>query len=162
MRSWRHGNWRVHTAAACLFVATAISGCGGFGRQWSATTAVVQPPADITGAWQGTWSSEATGHGDALRCIITHVEQNTYSARFHARFMKIISGRYTTIMQVTHADGVWHFTGESNLGWFGGGVYRQEGEIRDGIYEARYESKYDRGLLRMSRPDEQVAADPTK
>ncbi len=162
MQSRCYGTGRVYATAAWMVLSAAIGGCGGFGKQWAQTTAVVQPPADIIGAWSGTWSSEATGHDGALRCIITRVDQNIYSARFHARFMKILSAQYTTILHVTVSDGVWHITGESDLGWFGGGLYRQEGEIRDGIYAARYESKGDRGLLRMSRPGEEVAGGDTK
>ena len=136
-----------------MVVASSIGGCGGFARQWSATTAVAQPAADLTGAWQGVWSSEVTGHSDGLRCIITHVAQDIYSAHFHAKFMNILSAQYTTILRVSQVNGGWRFTGESDLGWFGGGVYQQKGEVRDNRYDARYESKYDRGVLRMSRPD---------
>ena len=159
MRSRYRVRASVLAGAACVVAMAAIGGCGGFAKQWAQTTAVAPPASDITGAWQGTWSSEATGHGDALRCIITRVDPNTYSARFHARFMKILTGRYTTILHVTRSDGVWRFTGQSDLGWLGGGLYRQEGEICDGTYEARYESRYDRGVLKMSRPAEEGVTD---
>ena len=136
-----------------MIVLAALGGFRGFASKWAQTTAVTPTLHDITGAWQGTWSSEATGHGDALRCLITRVDENTYSAHFHARFMKFLSGQYTTILHVTPLDGAWRFKGESNLGWLGGGVYKQEGEIRNGTYEARYESEHDRGVMRMSRPE---------
>jgi hypothetical protein len=53
------------------------------------------------------------------------------------------------------ADGDgWRLTGEKDLGWFAGGVYRYEGRVAGDEFRATYTSPNDRGVFEMKRaPD---------
>lgn len=78
-----------------------------------------------------------------------------YSARFHAKYRKGIlrfTFGYTVPLTVREKEDAFQFEGESNLGWYAGGIYRYEGTVTGTNFFATYDSKYDRGIFRMTRP----------
>lgn len=129
-------------------------GCSTFERDWQRATV---PPADqLSGRWTGTWRSDVNGHHDELRCLITPLTNNVYSARYHAKYTRGIlrfTFGYTVSLAVTNRDGTFTFSGESNLGWYAGGIYRYEGNASATNFFSTYDSKYDRGTFQMRRPD---------
>ena len=137
---------------AALLTVLAAGGCGSFQRQWQ--QAAAHPSADaISGRWHGTWSSAHNGHTGSLRCIVKPAGSGRYDAWFHATYMTVMSAEYRCALLVRQADGLLRFTSEADLGWLGGGAYRQDGRIEDGRYLATYTAKADHGSLEMSRPD---------
>jgi len=138
---------------ALLLMAACLSGCSTFERDWK--RAASAPTGGIAGRWIGRWQSDVNGHNDQLRCLVTPSTNGTYSARYHARytkwFLRFTFG-YTVPLSVATHDGRFEFTGESNLGWYAGGVYRYNGSATATNFTSRYDSKYDRGTFEMKRP----------
>ena len=132
-------------------MALLLSGCSSFDHQWK--KAAAQPATtDIVGRWQGTWQSDANGHGDPLRCLITRNDQGEYQARFHAQYHKVFTFGYTVKLDVTQAADDFQFHGDANLHWWAGGVYHYEGKATPTNFFSTYRCKYDHGTFRMTRP----------
>src|SRR5215207_684634 len=118
--------YNLPAIAAVVLAALIAPGCGSFHRDWKAASA--RPVAQgITGSWEGKWISDVNGHNGKLRCLITEQEPGIYQARFHAWFFKILSAGYVVQLVAAPAGTRTAFSGEADLGWFGGGVYRYEG-----------------------------------
>ena len=100
------------------------------------------------------WYSDVNGHSGRLRCFITPLTNDVYSAKFHATYQRIIplSSRYIVFLQVRSQDGEARFVGEADLGWFGGGGYHYQGSLTPNHFFAAYSSKLDHGTFQMSRP----------
>jgi hypothetical protein len=128
-----------------------LSGCS-FRRQWNAALKQPLPQNDISGPWEGHWVSDASGHTDALRCVITPAAGNTYDAFFKAKYRKVFSFSYTVPLQVRQTATDFAFSGEADLGKLAGGVYTYEGHATPATYESTYKSKYDHGRFEMTRP----------
>lgn len=126
-------------------------GCTTFDHDWK-KTARQAPSDDLQGRWQGTWASEADGHTDKLRCVITKKEDGTYRARFHAKYRKVLSFGYTVPLNVGQTAGAFKFSGEADLGWLAGGVYHYEGHADRTNFFSTYSCKYDHGTFQMTRP----------
>jgi hypothetical protein len=140
---------------AGLFLGVMMTiGCSTFERDWQRTTAL--PSDKLAGPWIGTWRSNVNGHNDELRCLVTPLTNNVYSARYHAKYRRGIlrfTFGYTVPLSVTNREGTFTFSGESNLGWYAGGVYRYQGTATATNFFSTYDSKYDRGTFQMRRPD---------
>ena len=145
---------RVRAASGCLLVALVLSGCSSFNHQWNKAAAQPAPTTDILGRWQGTWKSDASGHNDPLRCLITRSDQGAYQARFHARYHKVFTFGYTVKLNVTKTDDndAFHFRGDANLHWWAGGMYHYEGKATPTNFFSTYRCKYDHGTFQMTRP----------
>lgn len=130
------------------------SGCSGFHRAWKVEQSQAQATTSeaLTGAWEGTWLSDANGHHGRLRALITQNPDGTYHAWYHAKYKRILSFAYSVDMEVHAITGGHTFKGEANLGRLAGGVYTYEGTATNGIYNATYDSKYDHGVFKMERP----------
>jgi hypothetical protein len=141
----------VLVSCAVLFAAVS-TGCSTFNRDWK--KAATPLPADgIAGRWEGSWLSEMDGHRGRLRCVITGLADGRYRAHYKATYWKIFRFSYTVEMQVEHRSGDrFEMRGETNLGWWGGGVYQYEGEVSPTNFVCTYRSKYDHGRFRMERP----------
>jgi hypothetical protein len=152
--------WRLSPGRFLVLLCIAIgaAGCSSFNRDWRQAGRAPAPAHDISGRWEGRWTSEATGHSDKLRCLMTKVSDERYEARFHARFWKILSFGYTVLLEIEQADSVFHFKGEADLGRLAGGVYQYEGHASPEHFFSTYRSSRDHGDFEMSRPGEQ----PTK
>lgn len=130
-----------------------FTSCSSFHRQWR--QAVNQPPpSDLTGAWEGGWTSTPSGHRGKLRCIVTPKETmpGFYDFHYWARW-GLLSGAFATTYPVRQAGpGRWTFEGDSDLGALGG-VYRHQGEATAETFQAAYTSdRGDRGRMEMTRP----------
>jgi hypothetical protein len=149
-RNWvLRAGWPVLVGAALILVA----GCSSFRRQWRAQAAEPVPPVEITGRWEGIWQSEVNGHRGRLLGLIEKTGQETYQARFRATFWKILRYGYTVELKAEpEPGGFLRFTGEADLGWWAGGVFRYEGWASSSTFEARYEAKSDSGIFEMGRP----------
>ena len=143
-------------AGAVLFT---LSSCSfGYQKRWqkAADSAQTSQPHDLSGAWQGTWLSESSGHHGKLRSIVTVLEtspkQTRYLFHYHATFAGFLSGAYKSEHTATEKDGKLIITGEQNLGKLLGGVYRYDGTATPQKFKATYTSKMDQGVFEMQRP----------
>jgi len=130
------------------------SGCSGFHRAWKAEQSKTPnyPPNALTGAWEGTWLSDFNGHNGRLRALITENPDGTYHAWYHAKYKRILSFAYSVDVEAKEIPNGHAFHGEADLGRLAGGVYTYEGFATNGVYNATYDSKYDKGVFKMQRP----------
>jgi hypothetical protein len=143
-----------------IFIANALAlaclacGCSTFNRDWERAASLPPSSDGISGRWQGTWKSDASGHHDKLRCIMTPDAQKpgTYDAFFHAIYRGTVSFHYTVPLTVEKRDGTNYFNGTANLGWLAGGVYHYDGGTAGTNFFSTYTSKYDHGTFQMRRP----------
>jgi hypothetical protein len=139
-------------AAAVLFFAVLVGGCGSFNHDWE--HALRQPVAasEIEGPWQGIWHSDSNGHQGKLRCILSRKGDGTYRARFHARYGKLLGFGYTASLKTEPATNGYTFTGQANLGFLAGGVYYYDGHANQTNFFSTYSCRYDHGTFEMKRP----------
>jgi hypothetical protein len=136
---------------AVAIAAALLAGCSTFNRDWD-RLAAAPPKAGIEGRWDGTWKSDATGHTDRLRCIISKKEDAIYLARFHAKYQKVFTFGYTVPLKVEKRDEKFLFDGEANLHWYAGGVYHYKGTATPTNFYSTYRCKSDHGSFEMRRP----------
>jgi hypothetical protein len=124
------------------------TGCSSFNREWKI---VGQKPAGsgLEGRWEGHWISEVNGHHGRLRCLVSK-DGEVYQARFHAKYMKVLSFGYTIPLKAAATDDGYKFSGEADLGVMGG-IYRYEGHADATNFFSTYSSKYDHGTFQMQR-----------
>jgi hypothetical protein len=127
-------------------------GCSSFNRDWKKAAVTSTPASGLNGRWEGTWRSAVNGHNGKLRALITETGPGKYSARFHAKYQKILSFGYTVPLQVAQTDSGFTFRGEADLGSLAGGLYRYEGHADDTNFTSTYSCKYDHGHFQMRRP----------
>ncbi|HEY0551552.1 MAG TPA: hypothetical protein VGF13_18250 [Verrucomicrobiae bacterium] len=142
-----------------IVAAFILTGCSAFNYEWR--QAAKQPGAasarDITGRWEGRWSSKSSGHENKMRALIARRDTNHYDVKFHAAYkvFKFIPVRfgYTVRMETKPStnDSV-AFRGSEDLGGLAGGVYTYEGHADATNFFSTYKSKYDRGVFEMKRP----------
>jgi hypothetical protein len=133
-----------------LLVCTA--GCSSFNREWN-SVAVSQPAADsLTGAWDGTWLSDHNGHAGRLRAIITRRTDDTYHARFHATYMRILTFGQAVDLTVDRQGTNFTFSGAADLGKAHGGSYSYEGNASPEKFFSTYKCSIDHGTFRLHRP----------
>jgi hypothetical protein len=126
--------------------------CSTFNRAWRKAEKTPVPADSIEGRWEGRWLSEVNGHTGALRCLVSRDASDQYAARFRATYLKVQHFSYTVPLQVERHDGEWQFTGEEDLGWMAGGVYRYAGMATPTNFDSTYESGADHGTFEMGRP----------
>ena len=128
-----------------------LVGCSGFNRAWKQAAQQPSSTDSLAGRWSGRWLSAANGHTGELRCLISRQTNDTYSARFHATYAKLLKFGYTVPLSVTESNHAWQFQGSANLGIMAGGVYRYEGTATPTHFHSTYTSKYDHGTFEMER-----------
>lgn len=133
-----------------------MAGCSRFNREWKQAAKAPTSTNDIAGRWEGRWISDANGHNDVLRCIITRVDDQSYDANFRAAYKKWITVHfgYTVRLQGTNTANEFKFRGSEDLGVLAGGVYIYEGRANATNFFSTYKSKYDWGTFQMKRPVE--------
>ncbi len=137
----------------CVLVSLLVAGCSSFNSDWKKTAGTAISPDTIEGGWEGSWLSAVKGHHGALRCIMTRIDDTQYRARYRATYWKMFRIGYTMAMRVEPQPGrAFKMQGENDLGWWGGGVYRYDGEASATNFLATYRSKYDHGTFEMKRP----------
>lgn len=146
---------RTFSAFAVLTLALCLCGCSSFNRDWKAAGAS-QPTQGIAGRWEGRWHSDANGHNDRLRCLLTPSTNGFYAARFHAEYKRLFRFKfsYTVSLLVTNGStpDTFEFKGSENLGWYAGGVYTYTGTASATNFHSTYNSKYDHGTFQLTRP----------
>jgi len=144
----------VITVTLGFVVCGLLSSCSSFQRSWreAAATGALPPGDDIFGRWEGTWKSDSSGHNDKLRCVISKVDSEHYTAKFHAKYKHIFSFGYSVPLVVTNDGTKRTFKGEADLGKLAGGLYTYEGSANPTNFYSRYDSKYDHGTFQMTRP----------
>ena len=128
-----------------------LVGCKSFNTAWAEASKQSVPPNSLVGCWEGTWQSDANGHEGSLRCVVTARSGGAYKARYYAIYQKVIGFGYAIVLHTTETNGVSHFSGEANLGWWAGGVYNYEGSVQETNFFSTYRCKYDHGTFRMTR-----------
>jgi hypothetical protein len=128
-----------------------VAGCSSFNREWRNAAELPASSSSLVGRWEGSWQSEANGHHGSLRCIVGQEPDGACKARFHAIYGKMLNFGYTVPLKVAETDGSFQFSGKANLGWWAGGVYTYEGEVRDANFHSTYRCKYDHGTFQMTR-----------
>ena len=136
------------------FVLLGASGCCSFNREWKQAVAQPPPPDHLAGPWEGAWSSDANGHTDRLRCLVTKQADGRYEARYYAWYRKGITFNfsYTVPLEADVVAGRATFSGEADLGWLAGGVYTYRGWADGTNFFSTYYSKYDNGTFSLQRP----------
>ena len=143
----------LHVPWILCFILT-LSGCSTFNRDWKVAANAPAPANDIQGRWEGSWLSDANGHTGKLRCLLSRVEDRRYQARFKATYWKILRFTYAADLLFEPIDGQFNLSGDTDLGWWAGGLYHYEGSVSLTNFFATYKNKYDHGTFRMSRPSE--------
>ena len=145
---------KTRVGVLALLLATALlgGGCTTFDYEWKESAAGPAPTTELEGRWQGLWHSDASGHEGKLRCLVTKIENGAYRARFHAKYRKVLSFGYTAPLTVERTVNAFNFSGEADLGWLAGGVYRYDGHADATNFFSNYSSKYDHGTFQMTRP----------
>lgn len=140
-----------------LLAALAFSSCGPstYSRSFDkASAAMVRPPANAEGPWEGSWKSSVNGHLGPLWCIVqpTPEKPGHYNFRYRAGWGVIRFGDYTHTTPAKLADdGSIPLSGEMVLpGGFGN--YKVEGKLTRDTFEATYKSAADHGKMTLKRP----------
>ena len=135
-----------------------VTGCSSFNREWRDAAKQTAPTTGISGRWEGRWHSDANGHHDKLRAIITAAETNRFDVKFDAAFKHwltlfiTIHAGYTVQMEASISTNGVAFHGSENLGFLAGGLYTYEGRSDATNFFSTYKSKYDWGAFEMKRP----------
>lgn len=109
------------------------------------------PP--VSGRWDGTWKSEASGHHGRLRCVISTPlnAKGEHEFFYHATWMGFLSGGYKATHQVETKGAVHAFKGEHKMPDWAGGLYHYDGTIQGNEFKAAYKSSSDHGTYTMKR-----------
>jgi hypothetical protein len=146
----------LHLTTVFMLVSCMASCSFGFNRRWNtaAQQAATTNPTDLTGAWQGTWKSEPTGHAGTLRAIVTPITRSTaasYHFEYKATWKQVLSAVFHADHVALWKDGRCTLSGQKDLGRFGG-VFKFTGSATPKEFHAKYESKMDYGDFEMKRP----------
>ena len=131
-----------------------LIGAGGcesaFSKQWSAV--MEQPVEDFSGCWTGIWSNETKGWEGSLRCIITNTGESEYTADLEAKWLAVFSLHYAVDFQAVNHGGLWHFSGESDLGFFSDGLHTFSGKASNEKIYTTCQCAGGRGTIELHRP----------
>jgi len=147
---------RITATFLVAFATLVLTGCSTFNYEWRQAGQKPVSTDDITGRWEGRWISQANGHNDKLRALITKMDTNHYDVKFHAAYKKWITVHFGYAVRMEtrpRANGV-AFHGSENLGALAGGVYTYDGHADPTNFFSTYDSKYDHGTFEMKRPFE--------
>jgi len=137
--------------AGGLFL-TLVANCSlNFGTALSPDPLPSGPRDLLEGRWSGTWSSTSRNDGGRLVCTIRKREDGTYQATFKASFAKVFAFTTRVVLRVTKGQKLWRLRGKEDLGWLRGGVYKYEGYVKGDEFYSTYDSKFDKGVFRMTR-----------
>ena len=141
---------------SCLVLVLALgplTGCRSFHREWRAVRARAVPADQITGAWEGTWQSRAGSHTDRMRAVVSSTGPETYRVHYYAWYKRVLTFSYVAELRAIRREGgTVIFSGEADLGWLAGGLYRYEGHASPLEFFSSYDSKYEIGTFTLKRP----------
>jgi hypothetical protein len=119
--------------------------------------------AGVSGKWEGTWLSTASGHTGKLRAVISEPGPLFPASKqqpkaiphqffYHCTWRGILSAAFKTTHHVTSLkNGTYTFKGDHQMPQWVGGTYHYEGTIKGDEFNACYESAMDRGTFTMKR-----------
>jgi hypothetical protein len=139
--------WIFRGVGAALVLT--LAGCSSFQREWKKSAE--RPLAGFEGRWDGRWESAKNHHSGRLRCIITRQTNEVFAARFHAKYLGILSFGYTATLETKPGMHPFNFSGSADLGSFAGGIYHYEGHATQTNFFSTYSSKDDHGTFSMER-----------
>lgn len=141
-------------------VLTVLPSCGlSFCSEWKKPAS----NAGVSGKWEGTWLSTASGHTGKLRAVISepaplfaaskqHKGAVPHQFFYHCTWRGILSAAFkTTHFVVKKNNGTSTFKGDHKMPNWVGGMYHYEGTIKGDEFNACYESGMDRGTFTMKR-----------
>jgi len=139
-------------ASCCLLLAS----CTDFKKAWAEELekagAEKAAPHDLTGAWEGTWTSKMNGHNGKLRCIVTKQKDGQYEFHYWAQWQRVLSGSFTANYKVVEKGEKYTVTGEKDLGKLGG-KFTHKGTATSDTFTATYKSDVgDHGVFELKRP----------
>lgn len=138
----------------CLLAAPGCTALSGYHHDWREATRWCHRPVELTGAWDGHWVSDKSGHRGHLRAIICRTSDGRYYARFHARFFKLLTANYDIPLCVAHEGCRVRFWGSAYLGELAGGTYHCSGYATACEFRACYRSSNDFGRFEMCRVED--------
>ena len=107
--------------------------------------------APLAGCWEGRWISRRHENSSGrLRCEMTPTDPGLYRAGFLAEW-HVFRTRYAVMIRTRSRGGRISFEGAHALPAIFGGEYRYQGVVRGDRMEARYDSRYDSGVLELRR-----------
>ena len=133
-----------------LIVMGRLAGFGCAGRSPDPIAAPLSADA-LEGDWSGTWASSSRDMGGALRCHIQKIDEQTYQAHFDAVFAKVLNHTSNVTLKARRAGQSWTFSGEQDLGFLNGGIYKYIGRSDGREFTCNYDSYYDKGTFHMTR-----------
>ena len=109
--------------------------------------------ADLTGPWEGSWTSSVNGHNGKLRGIITKQKDGQFEFHYWAQWQRVLSGSFKENYKVVaKQDGSFTFEGEKDLGKLGG-KFTHKGTATATTFKATYASDMgDHGVFELKRP----------
>lgn len=144
-------NVRIRGLVAAGLLLLASGCCSGFTRDFREAQRYCPPQQGLEGVWEGTWLSHSNGHNGQLQAIITRCDDHHYHARFRATFMKCIPYESEALLHVSQQGDTFYFSGEEDLGWLAGGVYRYDGYANACNFHSNYCADRDHGIFTMRR-----------
>ena len=152
----------VRLLTAAFLIATLASCSLGYDRQWrKAASANAAAPSDLTGAWEGTWKSQANGHTGTLKAIVTKAEtpasdkakpgKEQYVFTYKATWKRILTGVIEATHEAQKKGNHYTLSGQKDLGAFGG-IFSFTGESTPSEFHADYKAKLDHGVFDLKRP----------
>jgi hypothetical protein len=140
---------RIRFGMVLLAVAQLLVGCSSvYNQKWK--RAAVQTEKGVVGRWEGSWLSAVNQHTGKLKCIVSETSTEEYDFHYWARW-SVFSWTYHLKLPIEEIDTVTTFSGTKNLGKLAGGAFEFDGKVEGDQFEARYNSKFDRGQFTMNR-----------
>ena len=110
------------------------------------------PDDDIQGAWEGTWRSSGDHGSGRLWCIVSKDDGHEYEFRYRAEWKKVLRAEYRLFKKVHRKEETYTFSATKDLGSYGS--FTMSGAATPTIFNATYDSKFDKGTFLMGRPAE--------
>ncbi len=105
---------------------------------------------DLTGRWDGTWSSQVTPHHGPLHGKFRRVDAGHYRVVFTGRFFRVVPFRYAVNLNIVcEGPGVVQLAGSSKL--LGFGEFRYQATVQGDSFVANYQAKRDHGQFVLTR-----------
>jgi hypothetical protein len=143
----------LRTAHLLLLSAVCVlSGCTSFDHDWKKAGSISKHEG-IQGRWEGTWTSQPSGHTGKLRSLVTKISDESYRARFDSTYKKVLHFKSTVVLNGKMTNEVFRFNGDAKLPWWAGGIYHYEGSASPTNFFSTYRCKYDHGTFQMTRPE---------
>lgn len=144
-------NFRLLPILGAVLLATLGPSCTGWPRGWSQAKKTTATDG-VSGAWEGTWRSNPTGHSGKLRCAVFPKSPGVWEYRYRATWARVLCAGFTVDCAVTRQrDGTLKVKGERDLGPVFGGVFAHQGTVTKDKLDASYQAKIDEGTLTLRR-----------